>query len=204
MNVNLYYSNRTDNLFIITLSNSINSFDTFLFNCQETDKSCTDNDNTLTRLVSGYETNYRAIYMNMATIDLASQSTPAKKNLNAYVISCIRLPFFAKNLIFNSNFSTPLTCAVIQYKLETQVWHILGIRKNEELKKNYSINGVSMEIDGYEKFFKKEIICIKGNVPAALIFALNKHLVNELDLEINRMIYPSLEIKSEIVTIIKK
>ncbi|QHB21668.1 ac146 [Artaxa digramma nucleopolyhedrovirus] len=199
MNINLYYPNNQDNASLITFTmpNGLISINVFVFNFII--NSGNNNDNgILTKLVSGYEKNYRKIDMCIHTLS----DEQNQKKIDGYVVSCIRMPFIANKFITLPDFSMPLSIVIVQIYNETQVWHVFGVRKHYEPKTFQRVGGVYVCENGNEVFYKKELIAVRGNVPASFVAALSKHVNNINDLDIVTITHPNIVHNKENVTLI--
>ena len=191
MNVNLYYPEYNDNLITFSLTSSVNSVNVFVFRGgqYETDTVAVD------RLVSGFELATREINFRL---ELVADKVVDK----AFIITCIRLPFLAKQLIAHPNFTRPVTAIYVQTSNETQVWHVLSVRRGREQNSLIGIKGVSITINGRELFAVKERIAMRGNVPAAFVSALAEQSTD--DTRLTQLLYPHVKCVDEHVSIIKK
>ncbi|ACO53459.1 EP23 [Euproctis pseudoconspersa nucleopolyhedrovirus] len=198
MNINLYYPNDRDNdLITFTIPSGLVSIDVFAYNFKVSAvNDFGESKKITTKLVSGYETHYRKINMNIFTT--------LNEKIDGYVVSCVRLPFVATNFITLPNFSKPLSIVVVQIRDETQVWHVFGVRKHFEFKVFQRVQGILVCQNGNERFYKKELIAVCGNVPATFVTAMGRHTNNTLDLNMIIVTHPHIRHNKENVTLIIK
>jgi Nucleopolyhedrovirus protein of unknown function (DUF884) len=169
---------------------TINSINIFVFKVG----SPIDND-VQTRLVSGYERGgLRNIGMSVECV--------ASYDRHAYLISCVRVPYLLTKLIAHENFSQPVAPLVVQYKHETQVWHVFGMCKGKELSSIANVRGVAVCENGIETFVAKELIALRGNVPAGFVAALSKNSPNVQDIDVLKCVYPWLIVNAEDVSVV--
>ncbi|AAY83946.1 ORF-15 peptide [Chrysodeixis chalcites nucleopolyhedrovirus] len=204
MIVNLYYPQDKDSLITFSVINAINSINIIPFQINESDDTDGDGNNrnfASTRLVSGYERG-RADRVNIA-IRMKCLLPPIDRTAirNAYVISCVRLPFFCVRLVNHQNFSRPVLPAVVDCKGEIQVWHIFTVNKNHEPASFQRVRGVTVCVDGIENYFAKELVILRGNIPSHFIASLSKTHTNPKDIEMAAFVYPNVCINREDVRI---
>nr|ANS70903.1 ep23 [Lymantria dispar multiple nucleopolyhedrovirus] len=203
MNINLVYpNNRLDKIITISIPCSVNAINLFIFNYIEEEAAAPTlsrgDENVDTRLVSGYETSRRQIDMFVKTI----ASVPSSPfTYNAYVVSCVRLPFVAAKLVFHQNFTDSLGVAVVQNERETQVWHVFGVHKGREPVTLRRITGVRVNINDVEHRHPKELIAFQGNIPVDLITSINKSVADESVLRVLNFMYTQVKINHERVMI---
>ncbi|UJZ88957.1 ac146 [Erannis ankeraria nucleopolyhedrovirus] len=197
MDINLYYPNHDSDIITFTITNTFNSITVFVFSFTNGDNQI--NLNMPTKLVSGYEKNYRQIDTKLSVLDENHTD-----KVDGYIISCIRLPYIATKLISLPNFSEPLSTVITQIKNETQIWHILSVRKYREQKMCKKILGVYINENGRDVFYKKETILAQGNVPSGFISTLTKHTNNVHDLDMGIFVYPHVKRSNENVSLIFK
>nr|QIT08059.1 ep23 [Lymantria dispar multiple nucleopolyhedrovirus] len=197
MNINLYYPrNRLDKILTISVPASTNSINLFVFNYRD-DLSSSVNDNVDTRLVSGFETSRRQVDMLVRTV-----STVPRGVFNAYVVSCVRLPFVAAGLLTHYSFNASLGLAVVQNETEAQVWHVMSARKGFEPASIGRVTGVSVTLDDdADRYYPKELICLQGNIPAELIKRIDANLPDKNVLQVVTFLYPHVKINHGNVTV---
>ncbi|ABY65734.1 early 23 kDa protein [Orgyia leucostigma nucleopolyhedrovirus] len=182
MNVNLYYPCRQDNdndVVTFTLLHAINSVIVFVFGVD----SVTDVAQQ-TRLVSGYEKNaYRRINMNITTVHAD----------DGYVISCVRMPYICMKLLTSCAFTAPPTIVIVKCNQAIEVWHVFGVRKRAERTNFNKIVGVYVNERGHEILYNKEMLVLTGNVPAAFVSTLSKHINNVQDVDVGAFFYPDIQ-----------
>ncbi|AKC91756.1 ac146 [Lambdina fiscellaria nucleopolyhedrovirus] len=202
---------------------------------------CFDNNGNIdTQLVSGYEKHDNKICINVScckdsdegAIELNSEknntistTVASQRNLNAYMVSCIRLPYLARKLVNLPIFNVPLAAAVMQVKRrqnsnneggnnglcendgkcqELQVWHVIGVRRGREPAAFKRINGVVIDERGVEKFYQKEVIELRGNIPSAFVQNLQRAVAHYDDCQVMGFVYPHLHINDNAVHLIYK
>nr|UPO71131.1 orf15 [Trichoplusia ni single nucleopolyhedrovirus] len=204
MIVNLYYPQDKDSLITFSLINAINSINIIPFQINEsadTDGDEINHNFASTRLVSGYERG-RGDRVNIAIRMQCLQPPIDRTSIrNAYVISCVRLPFFCVSLVTHKNFSRPILPVLVDCKGEIQVWHIFTVNKNHEPATFQRVKGVTVCVHGIENYFAKELVVLRGNIPSHFIASLSKTYTNPKDIEMAAFIYPNVCINREDVRI---
>ncbi|QAT90424.1 hypothetical protein KM622_gp133 [Spodoptera exempta nucleopolyhedrovirus] len=196
MNVNLYCVNDTihgDNMITFCLLDTINSIKIFIFKMEP---ATTSTHLPMTRLVSGYEKGSRNTCMRMECVSSCSK--------NAYIISCVRLPYLSSRLVNSKQFTVPVSPVIVRCDGETQIWHVFGVCKGKEMTSIARVNGVTTCVRGREEFVSKELISLTGNLPASFISAITHNSVRAEDVPLIRLLYPDVIINDEDVVIVKK
>ncbi|AIE47857.1 ac146-like protein [Peridroma alphabaculovirus] len=192
MNVNLYCPQGSDNVISFSLLGSVNSISIYLFDIGAPINSG-HGGAVATRLVSGYERGLRNICMNLECV--------TSYDKNAYLVSCVRTPYVLRKLMVNKNFARTVSPMVVQARGEVQVWHVLGVCKGKEIASIARVRGVSVCENGVESYVAKEIIALRGNIPAAFVAALSRNSPHVRDVEAAQCVYPWLRINDEDVTV---
>ncbi|AWW14378.1 ep23 [Hyposidra talaca nucleopolyhedrovirus] len=181
MNINLYHPRADSKLITFTIPHTINSVTLFIYEFEHTTTTAIKS-----KLVSGYDKNYRAINMNLSVLE-------SSLKIDGYVISCVRLPYICTRLINSAQFKMPLLIAIVQVERETQVWHIFAVKKHREPPAFKKISGVTVNDHGHDTFYQKELIGIRGNVSSTFIAALTRHTNNVLDVDMNNLVHPHVK-----------
>ncbi|AHH82605.1 EP23 [Buzura suppressaria nucleopolyhedrovirus] len=184
MDINLYQPRADSELITFTIPHTLNSVTLFIYGYEHTTTATTSA--TKTKLVSGYEKNYRAVHMTMTVLK-------SSLKIDGYVISCVRLPYICTNLINSAHFRVPLLIAIVQMKSETQVWHIFAVKKHREPIPHKKIIGVTVNNNGHDIFYSKELIGVQGNVASAFVTALMRHTNNVTDVDISNFTHPHVK-----------
>lgn len=196
MNVNLYYPRDNENIISFSMLDTINSINIFVFQIGAAPTTTTPPPPTFisTRLVSGYEKGLRNISMKI-------QSVSSSYDRHAYFVSCVRAPYVLLRLMAHRNFTRPVAPVVVKCDGETQVWHVLGVCKGRELLSIGRIRGVTACVNGVETYIGKELIALSGNLPSAFVSALTRNAPNVQDVDVMKLIYPTLQINNEDVIV---
>ncbi|ABF47353.1 ac146-like protein [Clanis bilineata nucleopolyhedrovirus] len=199
MSVNLYYPNNTERLFTFSLLTSVNSVTTFIFSYTDNEPTTINTANMATlrsRLVSGYEKTHR----NISTTITIAHNLPTRP-INAYIASCVRLPFVAANML-NGQIPVLVVITCAHDTKETQIWHIFNVSKSRESLMCKKILGVTVcDNIGTEHYVPKEYIVLSGNVVSSFVNALSKSTTKRGDVDIGLVAHPNLKINSHSVSI---
>jgi hypothetical protein len=184
MNVNLYCPRDNDNIISFSMLGTINSINIFVFTIGPPIPVGGG-----TRLVSGYERGLRNICMSVQCV--------TSYDKQAYLISCVRVPYVLVKLIAHKHFSKPVAPVVVRCNGETQVWHVFGVCKSRELASIQRVKGVTVCENGIEKYVVKELIALRGNLPAAFVTAISRNAPQVQDVDVMRNVFPNLHINAE-------
>ncbi|AUV65409.1 hypothetical protein [Alphabaculovirus myunipunctae] len=201
MNVNLYSPSTiiddNSNLVTFTMLDTINSIKIFVYSVGVVDDASAS---TLqTRLVSGYERGgSRDINMR---VECASTTTTTTTDKHAYLISCIRAPYVLARLIAHKGFTRNVAPVLVRFGDETQVWHVFGVRKGKESASIKRVRGVTVCENGIESYIAKELIVLRGNVPAGFVAALSKNAPHVQDVHVAKCVFTSLLVNNEDVIV---
>ncbi|WBB27255.1 AC146-like protein [Mythimna sequax nucleopolyhedrovirus] len=188
MNVNLYCARDNDDIITFSMLNTINSINIFVFSVGPPIAVGGG-----TRLVSGYERGLRNICMNVESV--------ASYDKQAYLISCVRVPYVLTKLIAHKHFSKPVAPIVVRNNNETQVWHVFGVCKSRELSSIQRVKGVTVCEGGQEKYIAKEMIALRGNLPAAFLAAIARNAPRVQDVDVMLNMYPNLRVNIDDVSV---
>nr|QGX02408.1 maco-A 163 [Mamestra configurata nucleopolyhedrovirus A] len=191
MNVNLYCAKDNDNIITFSMLGTINSINIFVFTIGPPIAVGGG-----TRLVSGYERGLRNICMNVECV--------ASYDKQAYLISCVRVPYVLTKLIAHKHFSKPVAPIVVRSNNETQVWHVFGVCKSRELSSIKRVKGVTVCENGHEKYVAKEMIALRGNLPAAFLAAITRNAPHVQDVDVMLNMNPNLRVNMEDVFVHSK
>ncbi|AIU41261.1 ep23 [Sucra jujuba nucleopolyhedrovirus] len=206
MFINLYQPAADDNKPLITFisPSSINAITSFIYSYVASTGAVTSSSHTTTKLVSGYEKKmYRKVSFSLSIVNNSNDDSAN----DGYVISCVRLPYISMGLLKNVRFELPLGVIVVQ--LETmgvpQVWHVFGVRKRREPPTFKKIIGVTVNENGHDVFYAKELINLRGNVPSAFLSFVAKHTnTMQQDIEIINFAYAHVRVNHNCARIITK
>jgi Nucleopolyhedrovirus protein of unknown function (DUF884) len=181
MNVILYCPADNRNLLTFNMVTSINSMELFLFQTRSTDDST---DGQSAKLVSGHEKGRRTVSI---TLRCEEELLSKQHFSSTYLVTCFRAPFVITKLL-----SYNIWPLLMFNENETQIWHVIAVKKRSEPIRSRRIRGLMVCVNGIETFIEKETISLSGNLPVAFIAALLKQKrIEEQDLNILKVLYPS-------------
>jgi Nucleopolyhedrovirus protein of unknown function (DUF884) len=188
MDLNLYQPSINDNLILFTTLSASNAVNSYVFGRND-DEIDSDPVAATTQFVSGMDRR-RKIKMRISIM-----TEPVSRS-QAFYISCIRLPYLSTALIRHERFSRPPTAVVVNDATAgTEVWHVLAAKRGYEAKDAAKIDGIQLG----SKYVQKDVLIVRGNVPAGFISFLSNSCVRTPDtiVQLLHLLHPRLGVRTD-------
>jgi hypothetical protein len=103
-----------------------------------------------------------------------------------------------------NKYTKRLGFVAVQVENETEIWHILSVRKTLEAKHSRNISGMTAHTNSGDKFYRKELINMSGNVSEDFLKQLQKCQVHYKEVDILSIICINLQVSECAVTLEKR